>query len=143
MQVVELNEFGGPDVLEIAQRPDPVAGPGEVVVDIAAFSINAADWKNRRGRSNFGFVPPHVLGRDFSGVVSTCGSGARFVSGDAVFGVCLASQEGAYAEKIAISADQVTNLPLGLAHKEAAAIALAGLTAQVSIVFRYSAAKRF
>lgn len=134
MRVVEIREFGEPEVLKIAERSDPVAGQGEVVVDIFACSVNAADWKNRRGYSQFGLVPPHVLGRDFSGLVSSCGSDVRFEPGDAVFGVCLASHEGAYAEKIAISADQVTHVPTGLGHVEAAAIALAGLTAQVSIV---------
>lgn len=134
MLVVEINEYGGPEVLKIVERPDPEAGFGEIVVDIYATSVNAADWKTRRGLSLHGAGLPHVLGRDFSGVVSACGPDVRYVPGDAVFGVCLASQEGAYAEKIAISEDYVTHLPAGLDHVEAAAIALAGLTAQVAIM---------
>ena len=134
MRVIEIFEYGDPNVLKIGERPDPKAGPGEVVVDIHAFSINAADWKNRRGRSNFDLKLPHVLGRDFSGVVSACGPDVRFDLGDNVFGVCLARLEGAYAEKIVVPADQVTYVPKGLSHVEAAAIGLAGLTAQVSIV---------
>lgn len=134
MLVVEMKECGGPEVLKIAERSDPKAGPGEIVVDIIATSINAADWKTRRGSNQFDRVLPHVPGRDFSGVVSACGEGVRFKIGDAVFGACLASDEGAYAEKIAISENQVTYLPAGLNHVQTAAIALAGLTAQVSIV---------
>lgn len=134
MLVVEMKEYGGPEVLKIAERPDPKAGPGEIVVDIVATSINAADWKTRRGSSRFDRALPHVPGRDFSGVVSACGDNVRFKIGDAVFGVCLASDEGAYAEKIAISETQVTYLPACLNHVQTAAIALAGLTAQVSIV---------
>jgi NADPH:quinone reductase-like Zn-dependent oxidoreductase len=134
MQVVEIHEYGGPDVLKINERPDPKAGPGEVVVDIHAASVNAADWKSRRGSTRFDRVLPHVLGRDFSGVASMCGAGVRFNVGDKVFGVCLASRKGAYAEKIAISENQVTFVPPSLNHIQAAAISLAGLTAQVSIV---------
>lgn len=134
MLVVEIAEYGGPEVLKFVDRPDPKAGQNEVVVDIIATSVNAADWKTRSKSSRFDLMLPHVLGRDFSGVISECGPNVRFTPGDAVFGVCLASQEGAYAEKIVISADQVTYLPKDLGHVEAAAIALAGLTAQASIV---------
>lgn len=134
MLVVEIEEYGGPEVLKLAERPDPNAGPGEIVVDIHAASVNAADWKTRRGSSRFNLSLPHVLGRDFSGVVAACGDNVRFKPGDTVLGVCLASEEGAYAEKIAISEDQVTYVPNGLSHVESAAIALAGLTAQVSIL---------
>jgi NADPH:quinone reductase-like Zn-dependent oxidoreductase len=134
MLVVEINEYGGRDVLKTAQRADPKAGPGEIVVDIHAASINAADWKTRRGSAQFDRILPHVPGRDFSGVVSACGAGVRFEVGDKVFGICLASVEGAYAEKIVISENQVTHVPAKFSYIEAAAVGLAGLTAQVSIV---------
>jgi NADPH:quinone reductase-like Zn-dependent oxidoreductase len=75
-----------------------------------------------------------VLGRDFSGVVSVVGAGVSdFRPGDPVFGVTEASQEGAYAEKIAIRAAIVAKKPDGISHVDAAALALAGLTALVSI----------
>lgn len=134
MLVAEINAFGGPEVLKIVERTAPGAGPGEIIVDIHATSVNAADWKTRRCGSAKRVALPHVLGRDFSGVVSACGSNVRFKSGDAVFGVCLVAQEGAYAEKIVISEDYVTKLPTGLSHIEAASIALAGLTAHASLI---------
>ena len=77
MKAVYLERFGGPEVLQYGDLPDPVAGPGEVVVDVAAASVNAADWKFRSGQyarhsgANFPLIP----GRDFSGSVSAVGGG--------------------------------------------------------------------
>src|SRR5262245_7803098 len=129
MKAIFIEQTGGPDVLKYGDLPDPVAGPGEVVVDIHAASINAADWKVRGGEH--GQVKfPHILGRDFSGVVSAIGDGVDDLRpGDAVFGVCAAGQEGAYAEKIAVKAAIIAKKPAGLSHVDAAALALTGLTA--------------
>jgi NADPH:quinone reductase-like Zn-dependent oxidoreductase len=77
---------------------------------------------------------PYVLGRDFSGVIGAVGEGVEdFRVGDAVFGVCEAGQEGAYAEKLAIKAAIVAGKPGGLSHVDAAALALTGLTAMSAI----------
>jgi NADPH:quinone reductase-like Zn-dependent oxidoreductase len=133
MRVIEIQGFGGPELMRVVERPDPVPGAGEVIVDILAASVNAADWKVRRGSAIMKINLPHVPGRDFSGVVSAVGAGADLEVGDAVFGVCPIGIEGAYAEKIAIGADCVTRKPEDWSHVEAAAIALAGLTAMVSL----------
>ena len=69
MKAVFIDRFGGPEVLTYGDLPDPVAGPGQVVVDVAAASVNGADWRVRAGQyaeAKF----PLVLGRDFSGTVS-------------------------------------------------------------------------
>lgn len=134
MKASYFDKHGGPEVLKYGDMPDPVAGPGEVVVDIHAASVNGADWKVRAGS----YAPletfPYILGRDFSGVVSSVGDGVTdFKVGDAVFGVCDVGQEGAHAEKIAMKASIVARKPDGLSHQEAAALALTGLTALVSI----------
>src|SRR6202161_138027 len=114
--------------------PDPVAASGEVLVDIVAASVNGADWKVREGKSNQLSKFPYILGRDFSGIVSALGDGVSDLRvGDEVFAVCDAGQEGAYAEKIAIKASIVAKKTEGLSHVDAAALALAGLTAIVSI----------
>ena len=65
-----FDDFGGPEVLYLGDALDPVAGPGEIVVDIHAASVNAADWKVRAAprAGEPGLDLPHVLGRDFSGV---------------------------------------------------------------------------
>src|ERR1700744_3482289 len=105
MKAAYIERHGGPEVLQYGDMPDPVAAAGQVVVDIAAASVNGADWKVREGQpapvSHF----PYILGRDFSGVVAALGDGVTDLHvGDEVFGVCDVGQEGAYAEKIAIKA---------------------------------------
>src|SRR5438093_6341243 len=130
MKAILLTNHGGTEMLRYGDAPDPTAGPGEVVVDIHAASVNAADYKVRlgSGRSNLRF--PYILGRDFSGVVSTVGADVTDLAvGDAVFGVCDQGIEGAYAEKIAIKAAIIAKKPDSLGHAEAAAMALTSITA--------------
>jgi NADPH:quinone reductase-like Zn-dependent oxidoreductase len=133
MKAAFIERYGGPDVLKYGDLPDPVAGPGEVVVDVVAASVNAADWKVRLGQ--YGPAKfPFALGRDFSGAVSALGEGVQDLRvGEAVFGVCEAGQEGAYAEKIAVKAAIVAEKPGALSHVNAAALALTGLTAMSAI----------
>jgi NADPH:quinone reductase-like Zn-dependent oxidoreductase len=135
MKAAYIEKFGGPEVLQYGDLPDPAAGPGEVVVDVHAATVNAADWKFRAGEyarhSNVKF--PQIPGRDFSGVVSAVGDGADLKVGDAVFGVLGAGKEGTYCEKIAIPAALVAKKPDGLSHINAAALALTGLTAINSV----------
>jgi NADPH:quinone reductase-like Zn-dependent oxidoreductase len=131
MKAVLLTGHGGPEMLRYGDAPDPVAGPGEIVVDIHAASVNAADYKVRRGTGRYSDIRfPHILGRDFSGVITALGAGvAEFAIGDAVFGVTDQGKEGAYAEKIAIKAAIVARKPARLGHVEAAALGLISLTA--------------
>jgi NADPH:quinone reductase-like Zn-dependent oxidoreductase len=132
MKAVLLTGHGGIDKLSFGDAPDPVAGPGDVVVDIHAASVNAADYKMRLGGGHYqagGLKFPHILGRDFSGVVSAVGPGADLKVGDEVVGVTIPGTEGAYAEKIAMKAAIIAKKPPQLSHAEAAAMALTSLTA--------------
>jgi NADPH:quinone reductase-like Zn-dependent oxidoreductase len=132
MKAMLLTGHGGVDRLVYGDAPDPVAGPGDVVVDIHAASVNAADYKMRLGGAHYqtgGLKFPHILGRDFSGVVSAVGPGADLAVGDEVVGVTIPGTEGAYAEKIAIKAAIIAKKPPQLGHAEAAALALTSLTA--------------
>lgn len=135
MKAAYFVQHGGPEVLCYGDIADPVAEPGQVLVDVHAASVNGADWKVRSGRygspvSTF----PYILGRDFSGVVSGLGAGVLdFRIGDPVFGVLDVGQEGAYAEKLAVKASIVARKPDGLSHSACAALALIGLTALVSV----------
>jgi NADPH:quinone reductase-like Zn-dependent oxidoreductase len=133
MKAVYIEQFGGPEVVKYGDLPDPSAGPGQIVVDAFAASVNGADWKVRaghHGQQKF----PLVLGRDFSGVVSAVGEGVSDLRiGDEVFGVLEPGREAAYAEKIAIGASIVAKKPSGLSHVDAAALALTGLTALCSV----------
>ena len=134
MKAVFIERHGGPEELKYGVLPDPAAKRGEVIVDIHAASVNGADWKVRSGESYPQTKFPYVLGRDFSGVVSAVGEGVEDLAvGDPVFAVCDVGQEGAYAEKIAIKASIVARKPASISHVDAAALALAGLTALVSI----------
>jgi NADPH:quinone reductase-like Zn-dependent oxidoreductase len=127
-------EHGGPEAMRYGEVPDPVAGAGQVLVDVHAASINGADWKVRAGKYAPITAVPYIPGRDFSGVVSALGDGVKdFSVGDAVFGVCDVGQEAAYAEKIAIRSAIVARKPENLSHAECAALALIGLTALCAI----------
>ena len=133
MKAVYIEQFGGPEVLKFGDLPDPSAGPGQIVVDTFAASINGADWKVRAG--SYGQPKfPLILGRDFSGVVGAVGAGvADLRVGDEVFGVLEAGREGAYAEKVAVGAAIVAKKPGALSHVDAAALALTGLTALCAV----------
>ncbi len=134
MKAAYLTGHGGVDKFVYGDLPDPVAGPGEVVVDVNAASVNAADYKVRLGggaysaASNLTF--PYILGRDFSGTVAALGQGVTdFKIGDPVFGVMDAGIEGCYAEKVKIAAAIVARKPESIDDAEAAAMALTSLTA--------------
>ncbi|MBU2486128.1 MAG: NADP-dependent oxidoreductase [Alphaproteobacteria bacterium] len=133
MKAVRMHAHGGPGVLVLEDVPDPVPAAGEVLVAIKAASVNAADWKVRSGISPVPLVFPHILGRDFSGVVETAGPDTDMERGTEVYAVCPPGMEGGYAEKISIGAQYVARKPENLSHVEAAAIGLAALTALVTI----------
>ena len=123
-------------MLEYADVRDPVPGPDDILIDIHAVSVNPADWKVREGlrkkdvRARF----PHILGRDFSGVVREAGAGVSdFQPGDPVFAINEQGCEGGYAEAIAIPADLAAPKPDFLSHTEAAALAITGLTALTAL----------
>lgn len=136
MKAAYVEKFGGPEVLQYGDLPDPVAAPDEVIVDVHAASVNAADWKFRAGEyARHAQVKfPQIPGRDFSGVIGSAGAAVTDLKvGDAVFGVLEPGREGTYCEKIAIRAAVIGKKPERLSHVDAAALALTGLTAIDSI----------
>jgi NADPH:quinone reductase-like Zn-dependent oxidoreductase len=123
MQAVLMRQAGGPEVLRVeeAERPEPA--DGEVLIRVRAASVNPIDWKYRRG-----FVAkqlPAVLGQDVSGTVETSRA-EGYVAGDDVFGF---ASSGGYAEFATAPAAAIAKKPAGLAHEQAAALPVAGLTA--------------
>ncbi len=129
MKAAYIEQFGGPEVLKYGDLPDPSAGPGQIVIDVAAASINGADWKVVAGEYAHPKFPV-IPGRDFSGVVSATGAGvADLKVGDEVFGVLETSRDGTYCEKLAVGAAIVARKPPALSHVDATALALTGLTA--------------
>jgi putative PIG3 family NAD(P)H quinone oxidoreductase len=112
MRAVIASEPGGPEVLTVTELPDPVPGPGEVVVDVAATAVNRADTLQRQGK----YPPPpgasDVLGLECSGTVSAVGDGVEpWQVGDEV---CALLAGGGYAEKVLVPAGQVMALPQGV-----------------------------
>ena len=120
MRAVIATEPGGPEVLTIADRPDPQPGPGEVVVDVAATAVNRADLLQRKGFYN---PPPgatDIIGLECSGVVSAVGPDVEgHQVGDQV---CALLSGGGYAEKVAVPAGQLMPLPDGVDLETAAAL---------------------
>src|SRR3954462_7934531 len=120
MRAVIVTEPGGPEVLTWAEVPDPVCGPGEVIVDVAATAVNRADLLQRQG-----FYPPpkgasDIIGLECSGVVSEVGDGVTGWSvGDAV---CALLSGGGYAEGVAVPAGQLLPRPAGVELATAAAL---------------------
>lgn len=136
MKAIQLDAYGGPEVLSLRDVIDPVAGTGEIVVDIHAASVNPVDWKISSGvrRDKISLNFPYTPGIDFSGVVRAVGEGVtEYAPSDAVFGVTPQTQQACYAEAIALDAALVTNKPADLSHADAAALALVGATAIVSL----------
>ncbi|MCU1394805.1 MAG: zinc-dependent alcohol dehydrogenase [Ilumatobacteraceae bacterium] len=134
MKASFFDHHGLPDVLRFGEVPDPVPNAGEVLVEVRAASVNGADWRIRQGDEVQVSAFPYILGRDFSGIVTavTPNSGGWNL-GDEVFGVRQVRLDGAYAQLLASDGSILARKPPGLSHIEAASIALAGLTALVSI----------
>ena len=136
MKAVLFDTFGGPEVLQVRDIPEPVPGDGEVLVEIHASTVNPADCHVRKGtRQNIVETKfPIRLGRDISGIVKKVGPGVTDLKvGDAVFAVTEQGKDGANAEAITIKAAICAKKPDFLSHNDAAALALIGLTALVSI----------
>ena len=135
MRAVVLHTHGGPEVLTIDDVADPVPGPDEVVVDIAATALNRADLLQRMGLypDPRGRVP-EVPGLEFAGVVSAVGERAHMWQvGDRVMGI---EAGGAYAERIATHERQLLAVPAGIDLVDAAAIPEVFLTAWDALVLQ-------
>jgi NADPH:quinone reductase-like Zn-dependent oxidoreductase len=131
MRAIMQDTFGGPEVLRLADVPEPAPLPTEVVVRVKAIGINPVETYIRAGRFPFAGQPPVILGWDISGIVESVVPGVnRFAPGDEVFGMPLFPRAGkAYAELVAAPSRQLARKPAALGHNEAAAASLAGLTA--------------
>lgn len=132
MKAAFIRRYGGNDVLELGELPAPQAGPGELLVEVHAASVNPVDFKIRDGMLKM-IIPfrfPLILGNDFSGVVQAVGAGVtRFRPGDAVFARMDKRRIGAFAEFALVAEADAAAKPANLSHIEAAAVPLAGLTA--------------
>ncbi|MEO1696645.1 MAG: zinc-dependent alcohol dehydrogenase family protein [Planctomycetota bacterium] len=139
MKAMTLRAYGQSATFEATELPDPDAGPGQVLVRIAASSVNTVDTMIRRMGSDLPLSPelPALLGMDFSGTVEAIGDGVEHLApGDEVYGCAggLAALPGTLAERIAADARLVAKKPKSLSHREAAALPLVGITAYEGLV---------
>ncbi len=127
MKAVVVHQYGGPEVLKFEEYPDPVAGPGEVLVQVAATSVNPIDYKRRAGLTKE-FYPinfPGLMGVDIAGTVVTVGPGVEgFSRDDQVF----AMAADTYAELCVVKAAILAKVPKGLDLIQAAALPLVTTT---------------
>ena len=127
MKAIVVHEYGGPEVLRFEEYPDPVPGRGEVLVRVAAASVNPIDYKRRAGLTQ-DFYPmefPSLIGVDMSGTVVKVGPGVEDVSdGNRVF----AMADNTYAELCVVKAEVLADIPEGLDLVEAAALPLVTTT---------------
>jgi NADPH:quinone reductase-like Zn-dependent oxidoreductase len=120
MKAVVITEPGGPEVLAVRDVPEPEAGPGEVVIDIAATAVNRADLLQRAGHYPPPAGAPLWPGLECSGTISAVGTGVtQWKPGDQV---CALLSGGGYAERVAVPAGQVLPLPDGVPLVDAAAL---------------------
>ena len=127
-----VRDPGPPERLELTELARPTAKTGHVVVRVGAAGVNPVDASNRSDPAWAGLEPPYVVGYEFAGWIEEVGPGvARFVHGDAVWGVCpvRGTRWGTYADFVELEADWVGLRPAGLDVVDAAAIPLAGSTA--------------
>lgn len=129
MKAVLLHQYGGPNELKLQDADDPSPGQGEVLVRVAAASINPIDFKIRSGAAQqmFPVEFPDILGRDVSGTVRAVGAGVTaFAPGDKVFALA----NHTYAELCVVKAADLAKVPDGLDLVKAAALPLVFVTGE-------------
>ncbi|MFE7730837.1 NAD(P)-dependent alcohol dehydrogenase [Streptomyces anthocyanicus] len=136
MRAVQFDRFGPPDVLRVNDVPAPRPGPGEVLVEVRAASVDAGETAFRAGRmrrvTRVRF--PRGLGSDFAGRVAALGSGVRAWSvGDAVWGLMPHLTFGAIADYVAVPEQRLARAPKNLDLLEAAALPVVGTTAMTAL----------
>jgi NADPH2:quinone reductase len=127
MRAIVVTRYGGPDVLQVQQQPNPQARPGQVLVDAEAIGVNYRDIYERQG-PGYGEDPPFVAGVEGAGTIVGVGGGVSELSvGDRV---AWSAAQGSYADRVAVDAERAVPVPNGVSSELAAAALLQGMTAQ-------------
>lgn len=138
MRIIGFTEFGGPEVLDIHDVPEPHAGPGEVRIAVKAAAVNPTDTETRQGNGAPAQLPaPHVPGMDAAGVIDEVGEPTAELDtspwsvGDHVMAIAipLRGHGGAYVEYLVADADSLARIPEGRSLEEASTLPMNGLTA--------------
>jgi len=161
MKAAFIREHGGPEVLEVGDLPDPVAGPGQVVVEVGAVALNHLDLWVRRGLPGLDLEMPHIGGSDVAGTVAEVGRGVEGWSGGERVVVnparwcgrcewCVRGEhslcerfhimgehiDGGAADRVAVPAESLYPLPDDVAFEDAAAVPLVFQTAWRALIGR-------
>jgi NADPH:quinone reductase-like Zn-dependent oxidoreductase len=137
MQAFVLTRYQQP--LELRDVPEPVVGPGDVLVRVEAAGLNQLDEKIRLGefKAILPYDLPQVLGHDVAGTVVSVGDHVRaFRPGDRVYGRPRKDQVGTFAERVAVAEQDLAPIPAGLSTVEAGSLPLVALTAWQALVER-------
>ena len=137
MKSVQINEYGGSEIIKVNQSSsEPTVSTGKVLVTIKAAGVNPADWKIREGyfQQMAPLQFPSTLGMDFSGVIKQVGVGVSssdFKQGDEVYGQAgvINGGSGAFAEMALAKIENIAHKPKRISHNEAAALPLVGVAA--------------
>jgi len=134
MKAYYSTAYGGPEVSQFGDFPDPSAGNGQLLVEVKAVSINPVDYKVKRGTAKFmsGSKFPRIFGSDFAGVVKSTGNGVtQFKQGDRVYGATpvIWGKPGALAQLLAVDQKFARAIPGQISFEEAASLPIAALTA--------------
>ncbi len=136
MRAVVITHHGGPEVLEVQERPEPRPGPGEIAIDVAAAGVAFADVMARLGFYPDAPKPPCVVGYEVSGTVAELGEGVTaHVAGDRVMAP---TRFGGYSERVVVPAVDAIGLPADMSFEEGAAFPINYSTAWAGLV-RYGA----
>jgi NADPH:quinone reductase len=139
MRAVTFSRFGGPEVLEVIDLPEPVPGPGEVRIRVAAATVNPTDVGFRSGRQagqlGSDVKPPFIPGMELAGTVDQAGPGARWQVGQQVMAIVMPRRAagGAMAEVVVVPEDSVAELPKGASPEQAATLPMNGLTVRLAL----------
>jgi NADPH:quinone reductase len=141
MRAVTFSRFGGPDVLEVRELPEPRPGPGEVRIRVAAATVNPTDISFRSGRhtaaqlKELGALPPYIPGMELAGVVDAVGEGTDWHTGDRVMAIVTPRRPGggAQVESVVVPATSVARVPAGTDLEAAATLPMNGLTVRLAL----------
>ncbi|HEY1651421.1 MAG TPA: NADP-dependent oxidoreductase [Acidimicrobiales bacterium] len=139
MRAIGVTRFGGPEVLQVVDLPDPVAGPGELALRVHAATVNPTDTVLRSGgraQQLKDVPPPYIPGMDVAGTLEQIGTGTNtdLRIGERVMGIVVPlGAHGAYAELIVLPVESVVRSPAGTTDAQAATLPMNGLTARMAL----------
>jgi NADPH:quinone reductase len=137
LRAVTFSRFGGPEVLEVIDLPEPQPGAGEVRIRVAAATVNPADViiRSSAEAAQLTGAPPHIPGMEVAGVVDTVGPGSDWQAGDRVMAIILSRRPegGGMAESVVVPSNSVARVPEAISLEQAATIPMNGLTVRYAL----------